>query len=178
MDSINKQQQEDNFKSIDGIEAIKKIKEIIGKSPSCFFCTDIETGKPFNTRPMSVQQVDDEGNLWFLSANDSNKNDEIKSDSFVQLLFQGSNYSDFLNLYGIATVSDDKEKIKKLWKPILKTWFTEGVDDPRISVIKVHPTEGYYWETKHNKAVGLIKRIAGAIAGKTWDDSIEGNLDL
>lgn len=125
---------------------------------------------------MSVQQVDNAGNLWFLSANDSHKNYEIQSDSKVQLLFQGSSYSDFLNLYGTATISEDKQKIKELWQPILKTWFTEGVDDPRISVIKVTPEEGYYWDTKHNMAVGLIKRITGAIIGKTIDDSIEGNI--
>src|SRR6478609_6878332 len=100
MDSINQQQQEENFKNLQGAEAIKKIKELTDKGPSCFFCTHIETGRPFITRPMSVQEVDDEGNLWFLSANDSHKNYEIQHDSAVQLLFQGSSYSDFLNLYG------------------------------------------------------------------------------
>jgi general stress protein 26 len=139
MDSINKQQTEDNFQNLQGIEAIKKIKELTEKSPSCFFCTSITTGKPFSTRPMAVQEVDDDGSLWFLSANDSYKNDEIEKDFAVQLLFQGSNYSDFLNLYGTATISEDKGKIKELWKPILKTWFTEGVDDPRISVIRLYP---------------------------------------
>ena len=176
MDSINKQQEEENFENLQGAEAIKKIKALTDKGPSCFFCTHITTGRPFITRPMSVQEVDDDGNLWFLSANDSHKNFEIKNDSAVQLLFQGSSYSDFLNLYGIATISEDKEKIKQLWKPILKTWFTEGIDDPRISVIKVTPSEGYYWDTKHNMAIGLIKRVTGAILGKTMDDSIEGNI--
>ena len=94
----------------------------------------------------------------------------------MQLLFQGSGYSDFLNIYGIATISEDKEKIKELWNPMLKTWFTEGVDDPRISVIRVDPLEGYYWDTKNNRAIGLIKRLAGAISGKTIDDSIEGKV--
>lgn len=178
MDSINQQQEEDNYKNLRGEEAIKKIKELTGKAPSCFFCTEIETGKPFMTRPMSVQQVDDEGNLWFLSSNDSDKNYEVQSDSKVQLLFQGSSYSDFLNLYGKATITEDKEKIKELWQPILKTWFTGGVEDSRISVIKVTPEEGYYWDTKHNMAIGLIKRMAGAIVGKTMDDSIEGKLTV
>ena len=178
MDSINKQQTEDNFQNLQGIEAVKKIKELIEKSPSCFFCTNITTGKPFSTRPMAVQKVDDDGSLWFLSANDSYKNDEIEKDFAVQLLFQGSNYSDFLNLYGTATISEDKGKIKELWKPILKTWFTEGVDDPRISVIKVVPEEGYYWDTKHNMVLGLLKRVTGAIVGKTMDDSIEGKIHI
>lgn len=42
-------------------------------------------------------------------------------------------------MYGEATVSRDKPKIEELWEPIIKTWFTEGKDDLRITVIKVTP---------------------------------------
>ena len=178
MDSINQQQQEDVFKDLKGAEAAEKIKELAEKAGTCFFCTSIQPGRAFATRPMSVQKVDDDGVFWFLSANDSHKNEELQKDPSVQLLFQGSPHSDFLNIYGIATISEDKEKIKELWQPILKTWFTEGVDDPRISVIKVDPTEGYYWDNKHGNAVAFVKMVAGAIAGKTMDDSVEGNLDV
>jgi hypothetical protein len=58
----------------------------------------------------------------------------------------------------------------------MKNWFTEGKDDPRITVIKFTPTQGYYWDTKHGMAVALIKRLAGAIMGETHDDSIEGKI--
>jgi general stress protein 26 len=127
---------------------------------------------------MSVQKVDEEGNLWFLSANDSHKNEEIKDDGNVQLLFQGSAHSDFLSLYGTATISTDKELIKELWEPILKTWFTGGIDDPRITAIKVETKQGYYWDNKHGDAVAFMKMTAGAILGKTLDDSIEGQLQV
>ena len=178
MDSINQQQPEDNFEDLQGAEAIKKIKALVDAAKTCFFCTHMGVGHPFATRPMSVQKVDDEGNFWFLSANDSHKNLELTTDHAVQLLFQGSSYAEFLNIYGTATVSQDKEKIKELWEPILKVWFTGGVDDPRISVIKVEPTEGYYWDNKHGQAVALVKRLAGAAIGKTIDDSIEGKLEV
>lgn len=176
MDSINRQQPEDNFEDLQGAAALKKIRELKDKAPTCFFCTAIKTGEAFATRPMAVQQLDEEGNFWFLSANDSYKNQQLAEDPSVQLLFQGSDYSDFLCIYGSATISEDRQKIKELWNPMLKVWFTEGIDDPRISVIRVEPEKGYYWDTKHNRAIALIKRVAGAISGKTLDDSIEGNL--
>ena len=176
MDSINKEQPEDVIKNLAGDEAVKKIKELAEKASSCFFCTDLNTGIPFQTRPMSPQKIDDEGNFWFLSAKDSHKNSEVKEDPKVQLLFQGSPHSDFLSITGTASITDDKAIIKELWSPILKVWFTEGEDDPRISVIKVTPDEGYYWDTKHTMAVGLIKRAVGAIIGKTLDDSVEGTV--
>ena len=178
MDSINQQQPEDNFKDLNGTEAIDKIKELAGQAKTCFFVSNIKTGIPLSTRPMSPQKIDDEGNFWFLSAKDSHKNDELVHDPFVHLLFQGSAHSDFLNIYGIASTSDDKEKIKELWEPILKTWFTEGEDDPRISIIKVEPIEGYYWDNKHGNAVAFVKQLAGAAIGQTLDDSIEGKLGV
>jgi general stress protein 26 len=178
MDSINQQQPEENTKNLQGPEAIEKIKDLVKQSPTCFFCTNIKTGLPLSTRPMAVQKVDDEGNFWFLSANDSHKNDEVDHDPFVHLLFQGSAHSDFLNIYGIATSSQDKEKIKELWEPVLKAWFTEGENDPRITVIKVEPTEGYYWDNKHGNAIAFVKQLVGAAMGKTLDDSIEGKLEV
>lgn len=178
MDSINQNQEEDNFKNLAGTDALKKMKEIAEGTQSCFFCTNIKTGSPMAVRPMSVQKVDDSGCLWFLSSNDSNKNEEIKDDDHVQLLFQESHHSGFLSIYGEAYISADKEKIKELWEPILKAWFTEGENDPRISVIKVVPSQAYYWDNKHGNAVAFIKQTASAIVGKTFDDSVEGKLDV
>jgi general stress protein 26 len=178
MDSINKNQPEENHKNLNNAAAIKKIKEIAEKAESCFFCTAAAIGESAGARPMSVQEIDEEGNLWFLSANDSHKNKEIAIDPEVKLYFQGSQHSEFLQLNGNAQILFDKNKIKELWKPILKTWFTEGEDDPRISIIKITPTMGYYWDTKHGKAVAGIKMLIGAIVGKTLDDSIEGKIKV
>jgi general stress protein 26 len=178
MDSINRNQTEQNRADLIGQEAIEQIKEIVKKAQTCFFCTAQSTGGSSGARPMSVQQVDDVGNLWFLSAYDSHKNAEIALDPAVKLYFQGSAHSDFLQLDGHATISRDKAKIKELWEPIIKTWFTEGVDDPRITVIQVMPADGYYWDTKHGNAVAGIKMLIGAAVGKTMDDSIEGTLKV
>jgi len=177
MDSIN-QQPEKNHEDLQGQLAGQKLKDLAEKADTCFFCTKITTGQPLKVRPMSVRKVDDQGSFWFLSANDSHKNADIQSDNQVHLLFQGSPHSEFLSVFGIATISQDREKIAELWNPILKAWFTEGEDDPRITVIKVEAREGYYWDNKHGNAVAFVKTMAGAIMGKTLDDSIEGKLKV
>lgn len=125
---------------------------------------------------MSVRDADDKGSLWFLSAEDSHKNREITQQPDVRLFFQGSEHAGFLVLTGKATISTDKKRIKDLWEPILKTWFTGGVDDPRITVIRVRPTGGYYWDNKHGPVIAGAKMLVGAAIGKTLDDSIEGRV--
>jgi len=178
VDSINQNQPEKNHQDLGGPDAVKRIKAVVAKSDNCFFCTAAATGESGGVRPMNVRDVDDDGNLWFLSARDSHKNAEIARDPTVRLMFQGSTHSDFLHLSGRATVSTDKARIRELWEPLLKTWFTEGVDDPRITVIKVTPTGGYYWDTKHGNAVAGVKMLIGAAIGRTLDDSIEGRLHV
>lgn len=177
MDSINSQQIEHNREDLSAADSVAKIKEIVSKSETCFFGT-CTPSSGFEARPMGVLEVDDEGHLWFLSADDSNKNGELVANPRVTLLFQGSPHSGFLVLDGIATISKDKAKIHELWKPIIKTWFTGGEDDPRITVIEVAPTGGYYWDTKHGSFVAGVKMMIGAAIGKTMDDSIEGKISV
>jgi len=176
MNSIHQQQPEQNRKDLQGHEAHLKLKQLAEKASNCFFCTKLRTGAQFNTRPMAVLKVDEDGTCWFLSEKDSQKNLDIAEDPNVQLLFKGSEHADFMSLYGKATINTDKEKINALWTPLAKTWFTEGVDDPRISVIRFEPHEGYYWDTKHGQVVAFAKQLIGAVTGKTLDDSIEGTL--
>lgn len=178
MNSINQQQPEDNYEDLQGQAAGAKIKELVDAANTCHFCTKITTGQPLKVRPMSVQKVDEQGNFWFLSADDSHKNADIQTDPHVHLLFQGSQHSDFLSIYGVASISKDKALIKELWEPLLKTWFTEGVDDPRITAIQVKAEEGYYWDNKHGNAIAFAKMALGAALGKTLDDSIEGRLNV
>ena len=176
MDSINQQQPEQNRVDLSGAKAVEKMKQLVEKAETCFFCTGATSSGSTGTRPMSVQEVDEQGNLWFLSADDSHKNEELSRDHSVRLYFQGSAHSGFVTLNGTASVSRDKARIEELWEPIIKTWFTEGKDDPRITVIKVTPTDGYYWDTKHGAAIAGAKMLVGAAIGKTLDDSVEGRL--
>jgi general stress protein 26 len=176
MDSINQQQPEHNREDLTGRGAVEQIQAIAKQGTTCFFCTAARTGDSDGIRPMSVQDVDDEGNLWSLSASDSHLNREITVNALVRLLFQGSAHSDFMHLNGTASIVYDRAKIDEFWNPVFNTWFTKGKDDPRITVIKVEPTDGYYWDSKHGHLVAGAKMLVGAFVGKTLDDSIEGRL--
>lgn len=160
-------------KNLHNTEAIEKIAELAKEINSCMFCT--YRGTKLESRPMSVQQVDDEGNLWFLSDKNSNKNSDIELNDTVELFF-GQGHSKYLSIHGKATVSYDREKIKELYEPIVKVWMKGGEDDPNLSAIKVDFIDGYYWDVKHGKMVELAKIAISLVSGKTMDDGIEGTL--
>lgn len=166
-----------DIKNLYDKDAVEKIKELVNSADICLFTTDLAT-VPLTTRPMSTQKVDEDGILYFLSERSSDKNKEIERDGRVQLFYFNKSNNEYLSIYGNAEISTDREKIKELWTPIAKTWFTEGVDDPGISIIKVKTIEAHYWDTKHNKMVAMLKILAGAIIGKTMDDGVEGKIKV
>lgn len=165
------------IKNLSNQEAIDKFKELVKHESVCLFTTRL-TEVPLTTRPMSIQKVCDQGNFWFLSASDSDKNQEISDDPRVQLFINNTSNYEFLSVYGKATISRDRQKIDELWSDIAKAWFNEGKDDPRVTVIKVAPEEGFYWDTKDGKLVSLIKIAASAVAGKTLQEGVEGTISV
>ncbi len=166
------------IKDLQQTEAINKIQEFVRHNATCLFCTAIRTDTPFMTRPMTAQMADDDGNIWFLSNKNSDSNVEIRQDDAVQLLFDGGSHTSFLSLFGHAELIKDKAMIEQLWQPIDRAWFKEGEADPNISVIKVVPHEGYYWDTKHGKVVSFLKILASMTSGAKMDDGVQGTVRL
>lgn len=158
-------------------EAIKKIQELAEAANTCLFTTNL-TKIPLSARPMSTSKIDDDGSMWFFSRVDSDKNTDIKQDNRVQLFYANTGSSEFLSVYGTAEISSDPAKIEELWTPIAKAWFTEGKEDPTITLIKVTPEDGHYWDTKSGKIVSLLKIAVGAVIGKTMDNGLEGKVRI
>jgi general stress protein 26 len=166
-----------DVKNLEHKEAIEKLKELAEKIKVCMFCSNMSV-VPFSTRPMGLSEVDADGKLWFLSATTSNKNQEIKQDEKVQLIFSDPSSSQFLSIFGEADIFEDEKSIEKEWTPLAKAWFPEGKEDRTLTVIKVHPLDAYYWDTKNGKMISLIKIAAAAITGNKPDAGIEGKLTV
>lgn len=166
---------EEHHESLAGTKAADKIRAVAQTANVCLFGTAVGQ-HPLTVRPMAVQSVDATGNLWFLSSRSSHTNQHLAQDARVQLLFANPGSSEYLTLEGTAVVSDDPALRRAHWTPIAKTWFHEGVDDSELTVIRVEPHDGYYWDTRHGKMVAAIKIALGAVMGKTTDDGVQGNL--
>ena len=166
-----------DIQNLDHTASIEKIRELAEDVNICLFTTNL-TQLPLSTRPMSTQKVENDGSIWFLSEKDSEKNRDIQSDNRVQLFYANRGSSEFLSVYGTASILQDREKAKELWTPLAKTWFQEGPDDPKLTLIKVVPQDGYYWDTKDGKIVTMMKIAAGAVTGREMDGGVQGKMSL
>lgn len=165
-------------KNLENQEGIYKIKELATEIDICLFCTNINVDQGDSTRPMSTQGVDEDGTLWFFSDKNSIKNKEIANDKNVRLYYSHPSKSSYMVLNGEAEIVVDKVKVEELWSPLVKTWFKEGKDDPNITLLKVTPTNAYYWDVEGNQMINFFKMIASVVTGTTLVDAKQGNINI
>lgn len=167
-----------SVENLDQKKAQEKLKELAEKARVCMFCSELNK-IPQNSRPMSLQECDEDGNLWFLSNATSNKNFEIEEDNRVNLYFMNNGDYEYLSIFGKAYIYKDKETIEEQWSAMANAWF-ESKEDPDVTVIRVSPEETYYWDTKAGKFVSMLHFISTAITGQKSDgsDGIEGKLHV
>ena len=167
-----------DVKNLTATAAVEKIREIAEHANICIFVTDL-SNLPLAARPMATQEVDDDSNIWFMSDKASVKNLQIENDDRVQLFYSHTSNYEYLSIFGHAEIIHDRKKIEELWTQMAKTWFKEGKDDPNISLIRVIPDDAYYWDTKNNKMISLVKFAMGAVGITQKDDGgIEGKLKV
>ncbi len=153
--------------------ALNKLKELAEGIRVCMF----ETGPHASEiRPMSTLEVDTKGNIWFFSAAESEKNKQISFHPDVRLVYSDNTNSKYLVVDGDATIIEDRLKAAMLWTPVAKAWFPEGVDDPNLRLICVHPHKAHYWDVKYGKMIAFLQMAAAAVTGKPADVGEQGTL--
>ena len=167
-----------NVKDLTHSESINTLRELVEEINICLFCSNLKTDNGSTCRPMGAQKVCEQGNIWFFSEVNSDKNREIKQDKHVQLFFSHPSKSSYLVVNGEAEVIIDKNKKDELWTPFAKIWFKEGKDDPNISIIKVKPTTAYFWDTDGNKMINFFKMIASVVTGTNLVSGMQGELKV
>lgn len=158
-------------------EAVKKFKKLINDINICMFIT-VNRAEHEHTRPMATIEVEEDGTLWFYTDIRSVKVEEVAMDKLVHLTYAHPGKDSYMDVWGVANVVTDKQQIKDKWSPIVKAYFPKGVDDPNLALLRVRPTEVYYWDDETGKMVQFIKLAASVVAGKKLADSVEGKLNL
>ncbi len=159
-------------------EAIDKLKKLAEKTDIGMLCTHVKDTKHIHAVPMSTQEVDEEGNIWFLFSSESETYRHLQEDKTVCLLYSDIKNYNFLSIHGTTKISGSKELIDKYWNKMMEGWFEKGKDDRHIRVLKLIPSEAHYWDNKTNKLVTFLKVAVSALSGEKMDIGREGHLNI
>jgi general stress protein 26 len=148
-------------------EGIDKIKELTEGIDFCMLTT--MDGGVLRSRPMSTQQFEFNGDLWFFTSDNTHKVDEIEKDNRVNVAYSKPEDNKYLSLSGKAEVIKDKAKIEELWSPVLKAWFAEGMDDPHLCLLKIPVEQAEYWDAPNSTIVQLFGMVKALATGQEAD---------
>jgi general stress protein 26 len=145
------------------MENIQKLSELIKDIQVAMLTTMGGRDGLLHSRPMMTQQSDFDGNLWFITRDTSPKANEVLQDQQVNVSYADPKAQRYVSISGMASIVRDNARLKALWKPIYKTWFPNGLDDPELVLLKVDVHQAEYWDAGSNKASQVLGFIKGLI---------------
>lgn len=157
-------------------EQIAKLRELLEGIDFCMLTT-IDSGQ-LRSRPMSTQQAEFDGDVWFFTSDESHKIEEIEKDNRVCLAYAKPDSDTYVSVSGRAEITRDRAKMEELWSPILKAWFPGGLDDPHLCLMKVSAEHAEYWDSPSGKLVQLFGFVKALATGQEAEWGENKKIDL
>lgn len=128
------------------------------------------------SRPMATQKPQPDADLWFVTARDTDKLDEIEADPQVNLAYYDNGTREWVSVSGRASISDDRARIRELYAPDWRMWFEDeggekngGPDDPRLRLVLVEVESVVYAKKTSSRPVALFELAKGFVTGEQPD---------
>ena len=159
---------------------VARLRELVEDIDVAMMVTRREDGS-LVSRPMANQVRSAGADFWFTAAIDSDKMAEIRHDPQVNLTYYKDRTREWVSVTGTAEISQDRDKIRELYRPDWKAWFQEEggagpgdpragtPDDPRIALIGVHATSARFMTSDKPQPVVLFEVVKGIVTGKAPD---------
>jgi general stress protein 26 len=151
-----------------------KVREIIKDSRMAMLTTIDEDGR-LVSKPMATQDVEFDGDVYFIAERSSHKVRNVQRDPRVNVSYAGS--SAWVSLSGDAEVVDDPAKLAELWNLFTDAWLEGGPDNPENVLIKVTASSAEYWDTPNSKVVQVVNLVKAKVTGRRFEGDNE-SVDL
>jgi general stress protein 26 len=126
------------------------------------------------SRPMATQRRSAGADFWFVTMEGLPKVREISQEPKVNLAYYRDRTKEWVSVSGVATISRDRDKIRRLWAPDWKFWFPDeggakdgGPEDPRILLIGVNARSAQYMTLNKPQPLVLFELVKSKLTGKT-----------
>ncbi len=162
--------------SPDDATALGTLRDIVMAIRVAMITTEGSDGT-MHSRPMYLQQVEDDGDLWFATSGGSPLAEQVREDARVLATFAQPDDHKFAVIRGTGAVVHDAAKVEELWNPGMKAWFPNGPTDPEIALVHVRAEHGDYWDAPGGP-VRIVQFAAALLTGKRPDGGDRVHIDL
>lgn len=153
----------------------RKVAELLKGERFGFLTTTTPDGR-LTSRPMTLQEVEFDGDLWFFAERDSTPVQHIAASPGVNVGV-GSGGS-WVSLTGRAAVVEDTAKKRDLWNAGVEAWFPQGPDDDSVVLIKVDAESAEYWDTPGGRLATAYSFVKAKVTGERIEAGENEKVDL
>jgi len=143
---------------------ISKLREKIDPIQFCMMTT-LSADHNLFSRPMTHQAIDEDGTVWFFTADESQVAEHLYHEPSTNISFSSPSDSIYVSMSGSAVLIKNSQKAQQLWNPIVEAWFPLGPNDPHLSLIKFTTYSAEYWDSETNKMLRLFALAKAALTG-------------
>lgn len=115
------------------------------------------------SQPMVPLEMDAHGALWFFTDLRSEKVEHLQ---VVNLSFTDADRATYVSISGRGEIHEDRDQLERLWTPMARPWFPDGVESTHLGLLKIVPQEAEYWDVPHSRMVRLVAMAASAVVGR------------
>lgn len=153
----------------------RKVAELL-KGERFGFLTTITMDGKLTSRPMTLQEVEFDGDLWFFAERGSNPVDHVAASPQVNV--GAGSGGTWVSLTGDAEVVEDAAKKRELWNSAVEAWFPQGPDDDSVVLIKVHADSAEYWDSPGGRLSTAFSFVKAEVTGERIDAGENEKVDL
>ena len=128
------------------------------------------------SRPMALQEVEFDGDLWFFAERSSRKLTHIAVNPQVNVTIAGG--STWVSLTGNASVVEDQAKKKELWNTVVEAWFPAGPESDDVVLLLVTGDSAQYWDTPGGRIASVISLAKAKVTGRPYSGGESDTVDL
>jgi general stress protein 26 len=125
--------------------------------------TTHDTDGQLAARPLTTQQAETSGVLWFFIPMEGEIADDLARDPRVALAYVDLADNLFVSLRGSGQVLKDRAKARSLWNALAGAWFPRGPDDPRLALLRIDVERGEYWDAGASRLVQFFSIARAAL---------------
>jgi general stress protein 26 len=135
-------------------------------------------GEAMHSRPMHGYQEEFEDKLYFFTRRNTGKTAEIDRYDRVNLAYADPDSNTFVSIAGRGRISEDRERMRKYWSPMVSAWFPKGLDDPDLALIEIDADSAQYWDATTSGMRCLWEVAAANLTGREPDMGESAKVDL
>jgi general stress protein 26 len=122
-------------------------------------------------RPMALQEVEFDGDLWFFAERGSRKLAHVAADPRVNVTV-GSGAT-WVSVAGVAEPVDDTAKKRALWSAGVEAWLPDGPDSPQAVLLRVRAESAEYWDAPGGRVATLLSFVKAKARGERLEGENE-----